>query len=281
MSERALVVESSPEIISSPSPDTKARVYLGRHVYGLAAIFFGLISLVWRDFGAPWQQIHVFGNVPHREVLVYLAAALELFGGFAIQWRRTARAGALVLGVVFFAFALLWVPHIIAQPRLYNWYGNFFEQLSIFSGALIVCAAFTRNSERAAMMSRMGYIFFGLCTISFTLEQAFYLRATASFVPKWIPPGQMFWAVATTIAFALAAIALLSGRMALLAAQLTTVMILGFQLLIWIPAPFADPHKLINWAGNAQNLAIAGAAWIVTDFLRQGQSSELARSKAA
>jgi uncharacterized membrane protein YphA (DoxX/SURF4 family) len=127
----------------------------------------------------------------------------------------------------------------------------------------------------------MGYIFFGLCTISFTLEQAFYLRATASFVPKWIPPGQMFWAVATTIAFALAAIALLSGRVALLAAQLTTVMILGFQLLIWIPAPFADPHKLINWAGNAQNLAIAGAAWIVTDFLRQEQFSQLARSKVA
>jgi hypothetical protein len=29
------------------------------------------------------------------------------------------------------------------------------------------------------------------------------------------------------------------------------------------------PQKLINWAGNAQNLAIAGAAWIVANFLRQ------------
>jgi hypothetical protein len=24
---------------------------------------------------------------------------------------------------------------------------------------------------------------------------------------------------------------------------------------------------MINWAGNAQNLAITGAAWIVADFL--------------
>lgn len=55
---------------------------LGRHVYGLAAILFGVISLVWRDFGAPWQQIQVFGNVPHREVLVYLAAAVEIVGGW-------------------------------------------------------------------------------------------------------------------------------------------------------------------------------------------------------
>ncbi len=103
--------------------------------------------------------------------------------------------------------------------------------------------------------------------VSFTLEQLFYLTATASFVPKWAPPGQMFWAVTTTIAFALAAIALLSERSALLASRLLTVMLIGFGLLVWLPAPFANPHSLISWAGNAQNLAITGSAWIVADFL--------------
>ena len=49
-------------------------------------------------------------------------------------------------------------------------------------------------------------------------------------------------------------------------------MIVGFGLLIWLPAAFADPHKLINWAGNAQNLAITGATWIVADFLSQNRS---------
>ena len=43
----------------------------------------------------------------------------------------------------------------------------------------------------------------------------------------------------------------------------------AFGLLVWLPAPFADAHKLINWVGNAQNLAITGAAWIVADFLGQ------------
>lgn len=103
--------------------------------------------------------------------------------------------------------------------------------------------------------------------ISFTLEQLFYLKGTASFVPKWIPPGQMFWAVATTIAFALAAIALLSGLSALLASRLLTAMILGFGLLVWLPAPFTAPHQITSWAGNAQNTAILGAAWIVMDYL--------------
>jgi uncharacterized membrane protein YphA (DoxX/SURF4 family) len=252
------------------------RINLGRHVYGLAAIAFGIITLVWHDFNS-WQQIRALGNVPHREILVYIAAAIELFGGIAIQWPRTAQAGSLVLGAIYLIFALLWVPMVAAEPRVFDRWGNFFEQFSLVSGALIVYASFDRGkSERAAMAARIGYIFFGVCVVSFTMEQLLYLSGTAAFVPKWIPPGQMFWAIATTIAFALAAIALLSGRLALLASRLLTVMIIGFGLLVWLPAPFADPHKMINWAGNAQNLAITGAAWIVADFLSQNRSASTA-----
>ena len=253
---------------------------LGRHVFGIAAIAFGVITLVWHDFNG-WQQIRPLGNIAHREILLFFAVVIELFGGVAIQWPRTARAGALALGALYLAFALLWVPHILATPLLYDRWGNFFEQFSLVSGALIVYATAARSdSESSAKLARVGYFCFGICVISFTLEQLFYLSATASFVPKWIPPGQMFWAILTTVAFALAAIALLSGRFALLASRLLTIMIVGFGLLVWLPAPFADPHQLLNWAGNAQNLAIAGAAWIVTDFLAQNCSTATARGHA-
>ena len=246
-------------------------IYLGRHILGLAAVAFGILTLVWHDFNG-WQQIRALGNVPHREILVYLSAAIQIFGGLAIQWPATLRAGAIALGSIYLVFALLWVPHIVAQPRVFDRWGNFFEQFSLVSGALIVYASLSpSNSERSATAARFGYIFFGICVISFTLEQLFYLSGTASFVPKWIPPGQMFWAVTTTIALALAAIALLSGRSALLASRLLTVMLIGFGLLVWLPAPFVDPHKIVSWAGNAQNLAITGVAWIVTDFLSQKQ----------
>jgi hypothetical protein len=239
----------------------------------LAAVGFGVITLVWHDFNN-WQQIRALGNIPHHGILVYLAAAIELFGGIAIQWPRTARAGAFALGTLYLIFALLWVPHIIATPQVYDPWGNFFEQFSLVSGALIVYGSVMQNdSVRTAKAAEIGYIGFGICVVSFTLEQLFYLSGTASFVPKWIPPGQMFWAITTTIALALAAVALLSRRSALLASQLLTAMLIGFGLLVWLPAPFADPHKLINWAGNAQNLAITGAAWIVTDFLSQHRSA--------
>ena len=249
------------------------RIYLGRHVYGLAAVAFGLITLVWHDFNN-WQQIRPLGNVPHREILVYIAASIEIFGGLAMQWRRTARAGAVALGGIYLIFALLWVPHIIATPQIYDRWGNFFEQLSLVSGALLVYSAVGCSpSERAARAARIGYICFGVCVVSFTLEQLFYLSGTAGFVPSWIPPGPMFWAITTTIALALAAIALLSGHSALLASRLLTAMLVGFGLLVWLPAPFADPHRLMNWAGNAQNLAITGAAWIVADFLSSSRSA--------
>jgi uncharacterized membrane protein YphA (DoxX/SURF4 family) len=246
------------------------RLYLGRHVYGFAAIGFGVIALVWHDFNGPWQQIRALGNIPHREILIYLAAAIELFAGIAILFDKTARAGALALAAIFLAFGLMWVPIIVAEPRVYDRWGNFFEQYSLVSGALIAYAmAGPSNSEWSRKIARFGYFSFGICVVSFTLEQLFYLSGTASFVPKWIPPGQMFWAIVTTIAFVLAAIALLSGRFALAASRWLVVMLVGFGLLVWLPRPFADPHALINWAGNAQNLAITGAAWIVTDYLSQ------------
>jgi len=245
----------------------------GRRVFGLAAIAFGILTIAWRDFNG-WQQIDPLGHVPHREILAFLSAAIQLFGGLAIQWPKTERLGALTLTATYSVFALLWLPRIAATPLLYDPWGNLFEQSSLVAGALIVSAAAGHaTSGDPPPAARIGYYLFGICTISFTLEQALNLSATASFVPTWIPPGQMFWAVATTVFFALAAIALLSGYQALLAARLTTVMIVGFQFLVWLPRPFSDPHQQINWFGNSQNLAIAGSAWIVADFLSRRRVS--------
>ncbi len=254
---------------------------LGRHVFGAAAIAFGITGLYWRSFNT-WQQINALGSVPHREAFACIVAILEIVGGVSIQWEKTAGAGAIMLGFIYLAFALLWVPFIVATPLVYDRWGNFFEQFSLVSGALIVFALSEKNNPKlTAKMVRAGYICFGICVISFTLEQLFYLRGTASLVPKWIPPGQMFWAIATTIAFALAAIALLSGRWAITASRLLTAMIVLFGLLIWIPAPFAYPHEMISWAANAENFAIAGSAWIVMDYLNLKVSHTPAESQEA
>lgn len=229
---------------------------MGRYVFGLAAIWFGVCALVFRDFSI-WQQIRPLGNLPHPEYLLYVVAIVEIAAGVAILFQRTARSGALALAIVYFFFALLWLPLWIAKPQAYVSLGNFFEQFSMVSGALILYGPKT---------ARIGYYGFALSVVSFMLVQAIYLQATADFIPAWIP-FHMFWAVITTVAFALAALALFTNRMSLLAARLTTLMIAGFGVLIWFPAPFAAPHSLTSWAGIAENFGICGAAWIVADYL--------------
>jgi uncharacterized membrane protein YphA (DoxX/SURF4 family) len=234
-------------------------MHLGRYVYGVAVIGFGVCAFAFHDV-SNWLQIRALAGVAHGAILPYIVGTIEILGGVALAWPRTARAGALVLGALYFIFALLTLPYVVRHPLVYNGYGNFFEQLSFVSGAVILYA-------RTKQLARIGYYSFGLCVVSFALEQLFYLSETASLVPKWIPPGQMFWAVATTAAFALAAIALLTGNMARLASRLNTAMIVGFGLLVWVPALLADPHTFSNWTEGLETLGIAGSAWIVADFL--------------
>ncbi|MGR4064890.1 MAG: hypothetical protein ACLQPV_05525 [Vulcanimicrobiaceae bacterium] len=240
---------------------------LGRYLYGCAAIASGVCALVWHDVGN-LQQIKALGDAHHHAVLTYLVAAVEILGGAAIQWPRTARLGAAALGVLYFAFTLLTVPSIIEHPLVYNGFGNLFEQLSFVSGAAILYACSAPIVPGATSgLAKFGYYSFAICVLSFGLEQLFYLSETASLVPKWIPPGQMFWAIATTVAFGHAAVARLTGFTALLASRLTTAMLFGFGLLVWLPALFADPHSFVNWSEGLETLAITATAWIVADLL--------------
>lgn len=242
----------------------------GRYLYGLAAIGSGVCALVWHNYDA-------LAAVPHRAILIYILAVLEILGGVAILSTRTVRAGAVALGAIYLVFVLLGVPLIVKRPLVYNNFGNFFEQFSYVSAALMLYACGGPTTPtRTTRLAQVGYYSFGLCVVSFALEQLFYLSSTASLVPKWIPPGQMFWAIATTAAFALAAIALLTGVMALLASRLTTAMLVGFGLLVWLPALFASPHSFVNWSEGLETLAIAASAWIVADFLARPRSAESA-----
>jgi uncharacterized membrane protein YphA (DoxX/SURF4 family) len=244
---------------------------LGRYVYGLAAIASGICTLVWHD--ASSLQIKALGDASHHAILAYVAGAIQVLGGAAIALPRTARAGAAAVGTLYCIFALLGVPFIVAHPLVYNGFGNFFEQFSLASGAAILYAwSGPTGSMRVSGLARFGYYAFGICVVSFGLEQLFYLSATAGFVPKWIPPGQMFWAIVTTAAFFLAAVGLLTGYMAKLASRLNTAMIVGFGLLVWVPAIFADPHSFANWSEGTETLAIAATAWIVAEFLDYSES---------
>ena len=237
----------------------------GIYVYGLSGIALGLAGLVGGDFSTNWQ--HVKPTVPFREGLAYITAVSELAAGAAMLWRPTARMGAAVLTTLFVIFTLLWVPEVLKAPGIFDNWGNFFEEFSLVVGGAVALAMLSRCASRWAgkvgLLSRI----YGVCPISFGLAHIIYFKAAASWVPKWIPPGQMFWAGATAVSFLLAAGAILTATLSGLASRLLTAQIVGFEFLVWAPKMFAAPHEHFAWAGNAVCVALAGATWVVSDAI--------------
>jgi uncharacterized membrane protein YphA (DoxX/SURF4 family) len=238
----------------------------GIHVYGLGAIVLGLVGLVWGDFAAVWQPVPA--NTPHRTALAYIAAGSLLSAGASMQWRRIAQAGVVVLAILYFIFALLWLPRVVGYPQIFATWGGFLEQFSLVAAALVVYACLApSDSAWAIRTARIGRLLYGVCVLSFALDHFFALKETAKMVPAWIPPGQQFWAVATGIFHLLAGLAILSGVLDVLASRLLTAMLIAFGALIWAPSVFATPHEHFVWAANAINLALAGAAWVIADYI--------------
>jgi hypothetical protein len=231
---------------------------LGRHVFGSASLAFGLITLAWHNY-KDWDQLRYILNAISGPLFLYAVAAAWIFGGSAIQFRRTEKTGAILLCAVYLVFALLCVPPIVAAPRIYDRWGNFFEQFSLVTGAALIYAPEALN--------RIGRISLGMCAGSFALEQGIYLNNTIVLVPKWLPPDQRFWAIATTALFVLAAVALLVNLMALVAARLLAIMIASFGLVVWIPLLVSQPRSHTNWSEAAETFAIAGSAWILAELL--------------
>ena len=175
--------------------------------------------------------------------------------------------------------ALLWLPRVIGFPRIFGTWLGFAEQFALVAAGLVVYAFLApRNAVWAMRTSQIGRFLFGICVVVFGLAHFFALPQTASMVPNWLPPGQKFWAIATGVAFLLAASAMLSGIRAVLASRLLTAMLITFGALVWAPSLFAHPGAHMVWAGNAINLALTGAAWAVADSISEAATNEEAKA---
>ena len=240
---------------------------LGYRVYGLAAIVLGVLGLTSGDFASVWQPVPA--GLPGRTALAYVVAAVFLLAGAAIQWRRTAAYAAVALAALYALGALLLhLPRVVLHPLVFGAWLGVAEQVALVAGGMLAYASTAGIAPGpAARLFQIGRLTFGVCLVVFGLAHFVYLAITASTVPKWIPPGQTFWAVATGAAHLAAGAAILAGRLDRLAARLLTAMFIGFGLLVHLPSVFKEPGSHMNWAANAVNLALIGAAWTLADAI--------------
>lgn len=238
----------------------------GRIVFAAAAVLFGVIALLWHD-AATWQNLRHIWRLPLGTVIGACLMLAQIAGGIGILYPRTARSASLALSIVYLCFSLACIPDVIAAANVYDKYGgSFFIFFSFFCGAISLFAATARNGARELVFRRLARLGLGICAISFTLGQALLLRDTAGLVPKWIPPNQMFWAILTTAAFGIAAVAILFNVKARLAMLLMGLMLALFGVLVWVPHVIAHPSTHFNWSECALTFLTTGAVWCVAEL---------------
>ena len=144
------------------------------------------------------------------------------------------------------------------------------ELIAFAGGALVYAALSMRSSSwpRTILITRW---IFGLCSIDFGLNHLIDVKDNLVYVPKWMPLGPEFWVIVTGICFVLAGLAILSGIQDVLAARLLALMFLIFNLVALPPFIFADPKNHAAWGGNAFNLALVAAKWILAGSLATRQ----------
>src|ERR1700723_184375 len=258
---------------------------LGIYVYGLSSATVGVMDFIWGDFDPAHQPIQAFGDhIPGREILAYITAVWMIAGGAAILWRHSARAGGAALAIIYFVFAIFWLPRFYTAPHYLGFRipvfigvsaGFGMELIACAGGALIYASLATRSYSwpRTIFITRW---IFGLCSINFGMNHLDAAGDNLGYVPKWMPLGQEFWVILTGICFVLAGLAILSRIQDVLAARLLALMFLAFNVFSLPQFIFADPKGHAAWGGNAINLAFVGASLIFADAIasRQKQTQQ-------
>jgi hypothetical protein len=249
---------------------------VGVIMYGLASAACGIMDFIWGDLDASHQPVQAFGNhITGVEILAYITAIWMIAGGVAILSRRSAGIGGAALAIIYFVFAIFWLPRLYSAPHYLGFRipvfigvaaGVGIELIALAGGALVYASRATRSSSwvRTILIARW---IFGLCSINFGLNHLDAVADNLIYVPKWMPLGGEFWIILTGICFVFAGLAILSGIQDVLGARLLALMFLAFNAFALPPFIFADPKDHAAWGGNAFNMALVGATWIFADSI--------------
>ena len=232
-------------------------------LYALGAILLGVIIYWSGDFAMQWQPVP--DGFPLRAPLAYLSGALLVAGGGAILSRQYERAGALLLAV----FYGLWViafhlPNAIAGFKHIGAWNGPAEITYLTMGAVALLSAHAGQLRRTlALVAR---VLAGISAVVFGLAHFNYIDFTATMVPAWIPPSQVFWAWATGAGHLAAGVALVIGIRARLAVTLHAVMMGSFVLFVHVPRVMSSPEKHEEWIMLAVSGALTGAALLIRKY---------------
>ncbi|HEY2627675.1 MAG TPA: hypothetical protein VGI57_01045 [Usitatibacter sp.] len=236
---------------------------VGHAIFAASLIALGLLGLVSGDFAPIWNPVPK--GVPARELLVYLCAFVSLACGIGLLWKRTSTLASRVL----LAYLGLWllafrVPALASEPtKTDSWFG--ISETAVYLAAAWVIYAWPAGS---AGRFRIPRVLYGLSLITFGVAHFTYLNESTQFVPNWLP-WHLAWVVFTGAAYLAAALSILTGVLAPLAAKLSAWQMGGFTVLVWFPIVMSGAPSAFTWSEFVVSIALTASAWVVSDSYRR------------
>jgi uncharacterized membrane protein len=240
---------------------------LGQTLMAIGLLGLGVLALRYGDFAMVWQPMPEW--LPARHAVADASGVLMLLLGLGLLFRTTASLSARVLFPYLILWACLKLPAIFVAPQIEGvWLGLGELTLLLAGGWTLFCRVVEVSpTSRFRFLAgesgmRAARIMFGLSAIPVGLSHLFYSKATADFVPAWLP-YRMGWAYLTGVGQIAAGLGVLFSILPWLAAAAEAGMITCFTLLVWLPAILRAPKERLNWTAFFISWIIGAAAWIV------------------
>jgi uncharacterized membrane protein len=238
---------------------------LGRVVFAVTLVAVGIAGLLTGDFVGVWDGVPK--GTPARAELAVVCAVVSLAAGAGLLWPRTALATARALLLYLVLWALLFKGRfVLTQPLTEGTWQSLGENAVLVAGVWVLCEWDVRIAR----------VIYALAMVAFGLSHFVYVDLTTPLVPEWLP-WHLGWAYFTGAAYLAAALGVLSGVWARLAAVLSTLQMGGFTLLVWVPMALSGPMTPFRRGEFILSWALTAAGWVVADSYRG--SPWLARAK--
>src|SRR5579862_4759972 len=123
------------------------RTAVGQIVFSAGAVLLGVIALRWHD-SETWQYLSAISSLPSGGWIGTILMIALIAASVGVLIRPLAQAAASILVFTYATFCAACVAGIVAAPRVFAQYGNFFEQFCLLCGALAAFAASGASASR-------------------------------------------------------------------------------------------------------------------------------------